>query len=470
VSDVVTAAQGAAIANTTNATATFTLGVADSISNLVTTGAASTNLVAIKTDHGAVPIAISDASAAAADLTAIDGATTGVVTGASLTSISGTAAQVAAVMAVTTALVVGTESTNVTNAGVTLTAGSVTMADLKAVDDGTSGFVDASAVTAITAASIADAELILVTNSAASGDGKVSHGTNVAVTLTDTTASDAADLVLIADATLGVVNASTIATISTSTVAQAKQLLSTDSVTFTHNPAVAFTTISDSGSAADVDLILGATTSNVTVSVTGGTADALNTALTNATATDALTLTLTAASQAAASITALDAKTSVDVVVSAATGITGTGAEITALLTAITASTVGALSGSQTFTATAATAAQATSIFAATTSGVTNVELVNSYTSGGTVSVIAGDVIDIDASNSTTALATETGATAATGVSLVTDVDATGEWFYVPGGLFTWWDDSEATPAVNSITITGAATLTVAGDTITIAS
>ena len=90
-------------------------------------------------------------------------------------------------------------------------------------------------------------------------------------------------------------------------------------------------TLSDANVAAsDVDDVAEAVIGVVTATVTSGTASALNTALTNATATDALTLSVTGTA-AATDLTALDEKTSVNVGATGVTTITGTQAEVAAI-------------------------------------------------------------------------------------------------------------------------------------------
>ncbi len=144
-------------------------------------------------------------------------------------------------------------------------------------------------------------------------------------------------------------------------------------------------------------------------------------------------------------------------------------------LTAITAATVAQatqlfVTDSATLTLPAAvpvtlsddgSAAEIEAILTATT-GIVSAILEDSYTTGGTLTVAVGDVIDIDTATTTTAL------DGAAEAALV-DVDAPGEWFFGTN-LFTWWDDGETIDAVSSITLTGVATVNVSGDTITIAS
>jgi len=143
VSDAVTAAQGKAIAAVTNATATFTAGVTDSAANLSTGGTITSDFSAVKTEQGSVPVTIS--------------------------------------------------------------SGSIAMADLKVIEAATTGFVNASAVTAITAAPIADAKSLLVTKKGTTGD-TISHKTDVAVTLSN--AGSTADTDAILAETTGVVTTS----------------------------------------------------------------------------------------------------------------------------------------------------------------------------------------------------------------------------------------------------------------------
>lgn len=182
--------------------------------------------------------------------------------------------------------------------------GSLTTAALKAIEAATTGLLDASNVTSITGASLADAQLLLVTNQGTSGD-KIKTAANIAVTLTDTTATGAI-LKAVDDATTGVVNASTITSITSSTVAAAKQLLVTDLATFTHAANVTVALTDTTAAAGDLNALDSSTTGMVTAasltSITGALADVkmsleaitggltLNAAgLTSVTMTDAIT-------------------------------------------------------------------------------------------------------------------------------------------------------------------------------------
>ena len=102
-------------------------------------------------------------------------------------------------------------------------------------------------------------------------------------------------------------------------------------------------TLTDSSvSAADADTIMDYTSGNVTATITSGSASTINTALTNATATDALTITLTDTTVAASDLNALNGKTSVAVNASSVTTLTGTYADVN---TAYLAGVSGTISG-----------------------------------------------------------------------------------------------------------------------------
>jgi len=86
-------------------------------------------------------------------------------------------------------------------------------------------------------------------------------------------------------------------------------------------------TITDTTSATNVNTIVNKTTGIVTATVTADTAANLNTNLSNATATDALTLTVNGTSATGADLTALDGKTNVAITISSSSGFTVSMAE-----------------------------------------------------------------------------------------------------------------------------------------------
>jgi hypothetical protein len=108
-----------------------------------------------------------------------------------------------------------------------------------------------------------------------------------------------------------------------------------------------------------------------------------------------------------------------------------------------------------------ATAAQAGAIFAATNSGTTTVNLETAYVSGGTLAGFrTGDVLDIDGNDTMTDLLAPQASAA--------DLND-GNWHFNAGTL-TWWDAQANAGAggYESITLTGVASVTVAGDLVTI--
>ena len=146
-------------------------------------------------------------------------------------------------------------------------------------------------------------------------------------------------------------------------------------------PADVIVTTTGSGAVADVNTIAGLTTGKVTATVTAGTAAVLLAALGSAAGTDALTLTLTDTSAAAADVTGLDAKTSVAVGASTAVTITGTAAEVKAFADAETAGTITAAANyAATVSGTDMTVVQANAVDAANGTGVITATLDNTST------------------------------------------------------------------------------------------
>jgi hypothetical protein len=185
----------------------------------------------------------------------------------------------------------------------------------------------------------------------------------------------------------------------------------------------------------------------VTATVTAGTAADLVTALTN-TGVDALTLSLTAATQAADKINTLNGLTSAPIVANLATEITGTATNIATLLGAVTAGTVGALKTDVALTASAANNTEATSIFAATTTGVTTVALA-SYSAGATFALRAGDKIDLTAFSS--------GLTGTADAAADGTISADDGWDLVGNVLYFDATTAAGHGTIGSITITGTA-------------
>lgn len=147
---------------------------------------------------------------------------------------------------------------------------------LLSVEQKASLLVNANSVSGVTGATEAQALDLLVTKAGNSGN-KIWMAPNVAVTLTSTTA-DATTLASIDGATTGLINGSSITSITDATVAQATQLLVTgDGTAFTHNPGVTVALTDTTASAADLRAIDGKTTGLVTAanltSITGNLSD-----------------------------------------------------------------------------------------------------------------------------------------------------------------------------------------------------
>ncbi|WP_323652073.1 beta strand repeat-containing protein [Aliarcobacter butzleri] len=303
-----------------------------------------------------------DGVISAADANTITGATTGTVTA---TVAAGTAA------ALNKALV-NANGTLVTGDNLTLTIskGTAAAADLIALDGKTLVNVNANAVTTITGSAV-DVKTVLAA-------ATIVKAADVAVTVSDTTVS-VADANIIAAATTGVVTA----TIAAGTAADLNSLNDTtpgskvNAYTLTVNNGVGVSadaahlialdgktsvkvkvdavdvngdyseleqiyvtnkagfanlgnenvTIDNAVLASQVNTIAKATKGVVKASVTANTADVLVANLKDATATDLLTLTVTGAATAKDLLT-LDGKTSVPLVVSGVTTITGTAADV----------------------------------------------------------------------------------------------------------------------------------------------
>ncbi|MDD2508981.1 MAG: hypothetical protein PHS78_08085, partial [Aliarcobacter skirrowii] len=151
-------------------------------------------------------------------------------------------------------------------------------------------------------------------------------------------------------------------------------------------------TITDTQSATNVNTILGKTTEVVTATVSADTASNLNSALTNATSADALTLTVSAGSVEAKHLTELDNKTSVAINAAAVTSLIGTASEIETAYTANSAGTITGLGNENIFISNTGTIAssQITSLDAATTGTVTL-----SGAGSLTLTTIAGETLDL---------------------------------------------------------------------------
>jgi hypothetical protein len=192
------------------------------------------------------------------------------------------------------------------NETIAITGGAISASDANTILNATSGVVTAT-VTADTASN-----LNTTLTNATSTDA-------LTLTLTDTTLANVDSLIALDGKTSVAVNASSVNTI-TDTYADLNTVYTSAGISGLGNEAV---TISDTQSASNVNNILNRTSGIVTATVTAATASSLNTALANATSSDALTLTLTDTTLASVDdLIALDGKTSVAVDASTVTTMT----------------------------------------------------------------------------------------------------------------------------------------------------
>ncbi|MDP2902957.1 MAG: DUF4347 domain-containing protein [Methylovulum sp.] len=310
----------------------------------------------------------------------------------------------------------------------------------------------AGTVTASDAATVAQATTLSgftkavvygVTGTAAALAGAAGAALNEATTITATTAASVAEATTIEAATNSGANTYDISDTAVALAASSNAVLTlATTVTATGNATAAQATTIAAFAKAVVYSI-----SDTAAALAGTSAGGLN---------EAASITVTAGSAAATDLNTIDTVTTVAVDAALVSTLTGTAATI---ITAYGSSGITGL-GDETVTVSGATsAANAQSIFTATTGTVT-VGLVNSYTTGSAFTVAAGDVINIDPSSAVTAL----GGTAQANVGAV---DAAGEWFFdTATKLFTWRDTGNNT--TDSMTLSGAASVTVSGDLVTI--
>ena len=151
VSNAVTAAQGQAIAATTNISAAFAGGVTDSVANLYDTNnsAISTNYTAIKNDDSDVDVTVDDdafatsnSTIAAAKLSAIGNATTGTVTVSNAVKITGSQSDVTGALVTEASKVsAGSALVTISDNAFANTNSTIAASDLKNIGNATSGAV-----------------------------------------------------------------------------------------------------------------------------------------------------------------------------------------------------------------------------------------------------------------------------------------------------------------------------------------
>ncbi|WP_269611695.1 DUF4214 domain-containing protein [Prochlorococcus marinus] len=248
-----------------------------------------------------------------------------------------------------------------------------------------------------------------------------------------------------------------------------------------------------------LNTLMGRTTGNITATIGSGTAAAIDTALSNGSATDVLDITTGSTTTTAAVINSLDGKTSADVDVSAITAITGTVANGATMVGNDGSGSGLTLAANYTFGATAA---------ATTTTHVANIDSIADNTSGVVTATITGsssltaaqinsnlgtiggsDALTVTLHAATAAATDLTGidgktsvtvdAQAVTGITsstLANTLTATADSTINVDGDFTaavsdadaWTDGTAATAGLNLLLsrTTGAVTATVTGDTV----
>ena len=226
VSDAITAAIASEIASVGSMTATYTLGISDSLANLIDGTAINGNVTTAAGDDADIKITITDNSTTitAAKLNLITAATAGTVTLSNSHTITGTGAELKAALetdAVTAA--VGTTAT---------VSGAVTVSVANSIAG--AGNVEAAFTNGITdeLSNLASGGNATSGLSTAAGDD-----TNVNITISDnSTSMTAADLSAVTTSTTGTVTLTNAQTI-TGTGAQVKAALITDCLLYTSDAA-----------------------------------------------------------------------------------------------------------------------------------------------------------------------------------------------------------------------------------------
>jgi hypothetical protein len=193
--------------------------------------------------------------ASAAALNALDLQTTGVINAGSITSLAGSASDVTAAFAANT----GGTISGLGNEAVNLNDVALAVANLNAVDAGTTGVVDATTITSLTGTGAA-----LNTAYAANTAGQITALGDETVTLTDTTLA-ATVLATLNGNTTGTVNAGTVTTVTGTAADVTAALTAGGTAGF---GAVAVTLSDASATIAALTAANGATTGTVTYTAT----------------------------------------------------------------------------------------------------------------------------------------------------------------------------------------------------------
>jgi hypothetical protein len=315
-------------------------------------------------------VTLSDTNLAAADLNTLDGKTSGTIDATTLTTLTGTTADV-------TTSYNSLQISNLGNEAVVIQDLILAAADLNTLDTKTSGTIDATSVTTLTGTT---AVVTTAYNSAG-----ISNLGNEAVTISDTTLA-AADLNTLDGKTSGIIDATTVTTL-TGTTAVVTTAYNSAGISNLGNEAV---TISDTTlAAADLNTLDGKTSGTIDASsvttLTGAAADLLTTyGSGQISGLNDEAVTVTDVSVAAANLNTLDGFTSGVVNATAATTITGTGGQFGTLVAAQASGRVTMSPGfDASITGLGTTVAQAAAVDNVTTGTVTTADLVDTYTAIG---------------------------------------------------------------------------------------
>ncbi|MCG3668037.1 hypothetical protein L5F24_08460 [Aliarcobacter butzleri] len=449
VSSTVSAADANTITGATlgTVTATVAAGTAASL-NATLKNASATDALTLK---------VTGTTAAAADLIALDGKTSVAVDANAVKTITGNFADV---------------NTALTAAGIN------TAADVAATLSGTVSAANADAIALLTTGKVT---ATVAADTAANLNTALTDTNENAYTLTVTgTTATAAHLIAL-DAKTSV-KVKVDATAVTGTFAQLEALYVTNKAGYA-NLGNENVTVTGTPLASQVNIIAKATTGVVTAAVAANTADVLVANLKDATATDALTLTVNGTAKATDLLT-LDGKTSVNLNVNDVTTITGTAADVKKVYDAVGIATqgdeniilTGTVSAADANTITGATTGVVTAIVAAGTAATLNAALTNAAATDAltlTVNGTTATAADLNALDAKTSVNIKVDATEVTGIftDLETLYVTNAPHFANLGNENVKITDVAAVSAANVNTIaaatTGKVTATVAPDTAT---
>jgi hypothetical protein len=352
-----------------------TTGVVDASSVSTLTGAASAVVTAYNanasgeiTGLGNERVELSDTTLTVTDLNDINSKTTGVVDASSVQTLTGAASDVqSAYNADATGAMTGLGNERVEFSDTTLAA-----TVLNSIDTFTTGLVDASSLQTLTGAG-AD---VLAAYQSSGANGITGLG-NELVTLSDTTLA-AATLHSIDSYNTGLVDASTVTTLTgtAAEVISAYASSGANGITGLGDEAV---TLSGTTFVTDANTVSGNTSGVVTATITETTLATLTTLSADA-QVNAYTITVTDATAAAADLNTVDTRTSVAVIATAISTLTGSAADV---LTAYRSAGITGLGDEGVELSDTSLAATALNDVNSVTSGLVNASSVQTLTGAG---------------------------------------------------------------------------------------